>query len=228
MPPDRPALRRRQPAVAPDDAAVSSLRFIRETMARAGTFTAVPGWGGVAMGATALAAAAFASQQSTVFDWILVWTAAACVAVVVGVWTTWAKARRGGTALLSGAGRKFVLGLLPALLAGLALTVAIYGYEIGIYGYEIGASSEYFARRAPMLTASRQLLPGLWMLLYGAGVAGAGTFSVRLVPMMGTLFMLSGVLALLAPAGWGDAFMAASFGGLHLVFGALIARRHGG
>ena len=46
--------------------------------------------------------------------------------------------------------------------------------------------------------------------------------------MMGTLFMLAGVLALLSPAGWGDAYMAAGFGGLHIVFGVLIARGHGG
>ena len=221
MPPDRPALRRREPATPPGDAAASSLRFIRETMARTGTFTAVPGWGGVAMGATALAAAWSASLQTTVWDWLMVWTAAAHVAVVVGVWTTWSKARRGGDPLLSGAGRKFVLGLAPPLFAGLALTFAIYGYEVG-------ASGEYFARRAPLLTASRQILPGLWMLLYGAGVASAGMFSIRLVPMMGSLFMLLGVLALLAPAAWGDAFMAAGFGGLHVVFGVLIARRHGG
>jgi hypothetical protein len=221
MPADRPALRRHEPAVPPDDAAASSLRFIRETMARSGTFTAVPGWGGVGMGATALAAAAFASVQTTVWDWLMVWTAAAHVAVVIGVWTTWAKARRGGDPLLSGAGRKFVLGLAPSLFVGLVLTVAIYGYEVG-------ASGEYFARTEPLRTASRQLLPGLWLLLYGAGVASAGMFSIRLIPMLGSLFMLAGVLALLAPAAWGDAFMAAGFGGLHVVFGALIARRHGG
>ena len=218
---DRPALRRRDPAVRPDDAAASSLHFIRETMARTGTFTAVPGWGGVAMGVTALVAAVFAARQSTVWDWLMVWTAAACVAVAVGVWTTWAKARRGGAPLLSGAGRKFVLGLAPPLVVGLVLTLAVYGYEVG-------ASGEHFARLDPLRTASRQLLPGLWLMLYGAGVAAAGTFSVRPVPMMGSLFMLAGVLALLAPAAWGDAFMAAGFGGLHVAFGLLIVRRHGG
>jgi hypothetical protein len=190
-------------------------------MARTGTFTAVPGWGGVAMGATAVAAAALAAAQATVWDWLLVWTAAAHVAVVIGVWTTWAKARRGGDPLLSGAGRKFVLGLAPPLFVGLVLTIAIYGVEAG-------ASGEALAEQSPLLTASRQLLPGLWMLLYGAGVASAGMFSIRLIPMMGSLFMLAGVLALLAPAAWGDAFMAGAFGGLHVVFGLLIARRHGG
>ena len=220
--PDRPALRRREPATAPDAAAASSLRFIRETMARTGTFTAVPGWGGVAMGATALVAAAVAARQPTVSGWLTVWTAEALVGLLIGVWTTWAKARRAAAPLLSGQGRKFLLGLLPALLVGVALTLAVYAYEVGPTG-------EVFARGGALdAMASRRLLPGLWLLLYGAGVTSAGAFSVRLVPLMGTLFMLAGALALLAPAAWGDAFMAAGFGGLHVVFGALIARRHGG
>ena len=219
---DRPALRRHEPHTAPDDAAASSLRFIRETMERAGTFTAVPGWGGVAMGAVALAASALASRQPTVSDWLTVWTATALVGVVIGAWTTWAKARRGGAPLLSGQGRKFLLGLLPPLLVGVALTLAIYAYEVG-------PTAEHFARTGVAeAIASYRLLPGAWLLLYGAGVASAGMFSVRLVPLMGSLFMLLGALALLAPAAWGDAFMAAGFGALHVVFGVLIARRHGG
>ena len=220
MRPDRPSLRRREPATPPGDAAASSLRFIRETMARTGTFTAVPGWGGVAMGATALAAAALAARQPTAADWLTVWTGEALVGLLLGAWTTVAKARRGGAPLLSGQGRKFLLGLLPALLVGVALTLAVYGFDAG--------PGDYGARQTPDATASRHLLPGLWLMLYGAGVAAAGTFSVRLVPLMGSLFMLLGALALLAPPAWGDAFMAAGFGGLHVVFGALIARRHGG
>ncbi len=222
MPSDRPALRRHEPASAPDATAVSSLRFIRETMARTGTFTAVPGRGGVAMGATALAAALVASQQADARDWLAVWTAEALVALVIGAWTTWAKARRGGTPLLSGQGRTFVLGLLPALLVGTALTLAVAAYELGPAG-------EYAERGGALgAVAGRRLLPGLWLLLYGAGVASAGMYSVRLVPLLGSLFMLTGALALLAPAAWGDAFMAAGFGGLHVVFGVFIARRHGG
>ena len=214
---DRPALRRHEPHTTPDAAAASSLRFIRETMARTGTFTAVPGWGGVAMGVTALAASALASRQPTASDWLTVWTATALVGVVIGAWTTWAKARRGGAPLLSGQGRKFLLGLLPPLLVGVALTLAVSAYEIG-------PTAEHVARSgATDAVASYRLLPGAWLLLYGAGVASAGMFSVRLVPLLGSLFMLLGALALLAPAAWGDAFMAAGFGGLHVAFGVLIS-----
>lgn len=218
---DRPAVSSRQPAVAPDAAAASHLRFIRETMERTGTFTAVPGWGGVAMGASALVAAGFAARQGTVSGWLGVWTAEALVGLVIGAWATVVKARRGRAPLLSGQGRKFLLGLLPALLVGVALTLAVYGYEVG-------TSGEYLARQTSFATVSRGLLPGAWLMLYGAGVASAGMFSIRLVPLMGSLFLLLGALALLAPPTWGDAFMAAGFGGLHVVFGVLIARHHGG
>ncbi len=222
MPSDRPALRHRQPAVAPDASAASSLRFIRETMARTSTFTAVPGWGGVAMGASALAAAYLAHRQPTVSAWLTVWTAEALVGLTIGAWALTAKARRGGAPLLSGQGRKFLLGIVPALAVGVALTLAVYTHEVGAMG-------DAYARAGdPEAMASRSLLPGLWLMLYGAGVVSAGMFSVRLVPMMGSLFLLTGALALLSPAAWGDAWMAVGFGGLHGVFGVLIARRYGG
>lgn len=184
--------------------AIRDLRFIRQTMERAGSFTAVPGWGGVAVGVTALAAAWIARQQTSDLTWLAVWLAEAATAAVIGGWATLRKARAVGSSLLRGAGRKFLFGLGPPILAGGGLTLALF---------RLGAT---------------QALPGMWLLLYGVGTVSAGTFSVRVIPVMGLCFMLLGMATLLVPAAWGNACMALGFGGLHLVFGFVIARRHGG
>ncbi len=184
--------------------AMDNLRFIRETMERATSFTAVPGWGGVVIGVTALLATAVALRQPTPRAWLMTWLIEALLALAVGGWTMQRKARAGESTVLSGPGRKFALSLLPPLLAGAVLSVVLY------------RARAFFA------------LPGLWLLLYGTGVVTGGAFSVRIVPVMGLCFMVLGTLALGAPAVYGNWFMAAGFGGLHIVFGIIIARRHGG
>lgn len=189
---------------APRDRAIEDLRFIRKTMERGATFTAVPGWGGVGMGLTALAAAALASDQPTVEGWLLVWSLEALFAVAIGAVAMHRKAHRANLPVLSGAGRKFLLSFLPPALAGAALTVALW---------QVGAHS---------------LLPGVWLLLYGAAVVTSGTFSVKIVPVMGTCFMVLGVVALLVVPAAGDLWMAVGFGGLHILFGMAIAAKHGG
>lgn len=221
MPTDRPGLRRHQPAAPPDQAARAHLRFIRETMARTSAFTAVPGWGMVAMGVTALVAAWLGAQQETALGWLRVWGAEAVVAASVGNWALVTKARESASPLLSGAGRKFFLGLAPALFVGAAATLALYGFDVQTL-------DPYAGQRPLHAFASHRLLPGLWMLCYGAGVMGAGAFSVRLIPALGGAFMALGALTFLAPASWGHALLAAGFGGLHIGFGLAIAHRHGG
>ena len=184
--------------------AIDNLRFIRETMERAGAFTAVSGWGEVALGVTALAAAAIAAAQPTNLRWLLVWFIEALISFVIAGYAMMRKANAAGVPLFAGPGRKFVLSFLPAPIVGALLTIFIY---------RIGAPAA---------------LPGLWMLTYGAGVLTGGAFSVRIVPVMGMAFMLFGAAALFAPLEFRDWAMAAGFGGLHILFGALIARRHGG
>lgn len=184
--------------------AMDDLRFIRSTMERAGSFTAVPGLGGVAIGVTAVAAALLASRQPTVDRWLVTWLATAVVATLIGAGTLIPKARRAGLPLSKGPGRKFLLSFLPPVGAAVALTGALYAHE------------------------ATALLPGLWLLSYGAAIVTAGTFSVNVVPIMGVGFMALGALALATPSGWGDAWMAVGFGGLHIGFGIVIARRHGG
>ncbi len=189
--------------IALGDRAKEDLRFIRETMERGAAFTAVPGWGGVGMGLTALVAAAIASSQPTPERWLLVWVLEAALAVAIGVAAMQRKARRAKLPILSGAGRKFLLSFLPPSLAGAVLTVALW---------QAGAVS---------------LLPGTWLLLYGVAVVTGGAFSVKVVPVMGMCVMALGVFTLALPAA-GDLSMAAGFGGLQILFGTIITRRHGG
>jgi hypothetical protein len=187
-----------------ENRAADNLRFIRATMERASSFTAVPGWGGVAMGSTALAAAGLSLLASTPREWLGVWFAEAFLAFVIGLGAMARKARLAATPLFSGPARRFFLMLSPPMAAGALLTLAL----------ERGGHTG--------------LLPGVWLLLYGTAVVTGGAYSVRVVPVMGALFMLLGAAALASPQTWGTAYLAAGFGGLHIAFGWIIAKRHGG
>ena len=198
-------LRSRRPEPAAIDVhAADNLRYIRETMERAASFTAVPGWGGVAIGLTAIAAAIVAARQGNPRAWLATWLGEALLAVAIATAATLRKARAARVPLLSGPGRKFALSFLPPLLVGALLTAGLF--------------------RAGYLA----VLPGMWLLLYGTAVVTGGAFSVRVVPLMGLCFMGAGAAALFAPAAWGNWFMAVGFGGLQIVFGLVIARRYGG
>jgi len=184
--------------------AMDNLRFIRETMERAGAFTEVPGWGGFAMGVSALIASFAAGRQSSADAWLVVWLVEGVFAIALGAAAMYRKAASVHMPLLTAPARKFALSFAPPLLVGALLTVVLY--------------------RAGLAAA----IPGMWLLLYGTGVVTGGAFSVRIVPVMGLCFMLLGAIALLCPPAWNSAFLGAGFGGLHMLFGFIIARRYGG
>ena len=192
------------PPVELHSRAMDHLRFIRETMESSGSFTSVPGWGGIGMGLTALVAAALSARVAPGGRWLTIWIGAAAVAFAIGGGAMMTKARSRGERLSRGVGQRFLFSLIPSTVAAVALTVALV---------ELGA-----------ITA----IPGTWLLLYGVGVLTGGVFSVRPVPVMGLGFVLLGLLALAAPASWATPLLALGFGGLHLLFGAIIARRYGG
>jgi hypothetical protein len=194
-----------RPVLVPlEDRAADNLRFIRETMERAGSFTAVPGWGGVGIGLTALAASALASHQPTAARWMFVWLAEAVLAMILAVLTVARKAHAARVPLFSGPGRKFALGFAPPMIVGALLTAALYS------------------------DGDLRLLPGMWLLLYGTAVVSGGSFSVRVVPIMGICFIALGAAALVSPASWGNNYMMLGFGALQIVFGLLIAKNYGG
>lgn len=186
-----------------DRRAADNLRFIRDTMERAASFTAVPGWGGVVIGVSAVAAGALSVGHSVQIQFS-VWVSESVLALLIAFVAVRLKSKRLELSLQSRAARRALLSFAPPLLAGAVITAVLY--------------------QAGMVT----VLPGLWLLLYGAAVVTGGAFSVRIVPVMGLCFMLLGALSLLAPAAWGNVFLLAGFGGLHIGFGTVIARRHGG
>jgi hypothetical protein len=188
----------------PEVQAAEHLRFIRDVMSRSGSFTAVPGKGMMGMGGIALCAAILASMQANREAWLTIWLIAAVLAITVGGITSIRKARVGQVPLQSGPGRKYVLSLLPPMIAGALLTAALW---------DLGQDT---------------ILPALWLLLYGAGTMTGGAFSVKAVPMMGVGFMALGIVALFIPFTWADTMMGLGFGGLHLIFGWIIAKNYGG
>jgi hypothetical protein len=185
--------------------ALENLRFIREAMSRASEFTAVPGWGGILMGLSALVTAPIAGPPDDTFRWALIWFADAAVAATIALVAIAIKSKRSGTPLSKAAPAiRFALAFLPPLVAGMILTPVF----------------------VVMGLVAR--LPGCWLLLYGTAVATGGAFSVKVVPLMGICFMALGAVAFAAPAAWGHWLMALGFGGLHIVFGTIIARSYGG
>ena len=186
------------------DRAMDNLRYIRETMERATPFTGISGRGEMAIGVTALIASVIAAQQPTFKAWLAVWMAEAFISLLIAGWSMDRKARKAQMPLVSGPGRKAVFSLAPPIIAGGLLTIVLV---------RVGLTSA---------------IPGVWLLLYGTGVITGGMFSVRAVPAMGLCFMVLGAIALFSPAAWANYLMATGFGGLHLLFGAIIVRKYGG
>ncbi len=198
------------------DRALEDLTIIRRTMEGAASFTDVPGWGLVGVGAIALVTAPIAAQQSSAERWLMVWLAAATASAGLGITAMLRKMRRrvaaSGARLLSVPTRKFLLGFWPAIFAGALITIGL------LDPFSPGIDTRLTER----------VFPGLWLVLYGLGVTTAGAFSIRAVPLLGLGLMMLGGLALFLPAVDGDLMMAAGFGAMQIGFGTYIARRYRG
>jgi len=190
------------PTVKDQQDAKETLDFIRRTMESASSYTAVSGWGLVASGAVGLVATWLARTRGIPAD-LTIWIPAAVISVAAATWANTQKARRLEVPVWSGALRKVVWVMAPAVVAGALLTLALI---------DNGAS---------------QLIPGTWLALYGAAVTAGGTLSVRAIRWMGIVFLALGAAALARPE-FGLAMLGTGFGGLHVAVGADIVWRHGG
>jgi hypothetical protein len=189
-------------AVPIRDHALADLRYIRETMERAGSFTSIPGWGGVVIGVTAVVTCAIAQRFLATNDplWLTAWLADAALAAVIAVVAMLHK----GVSFTSRPARRFFMSYLAPIVAGALLTAIL-------------------AR-----TGSQSALPATWLLLYGSSFISSGSYSIPVIPVMGAAFMILGVAACFVPMAVGNILLGVGFGGLHIVFGLIIARRYGG
>jgi hypothetical protein len=187
-----------------DDHALAQLRYIRRTIDGATRFTAVPGFGMVVVGASAIAAAVYASTRADTASLLAVWAVEGACALAIGMIALYVKTRRMGVDIAGGSARKFLLALVPSGLCAVALSLALTVHE------------------------QLDLVPAVWLTGYGTGVIAAGAHSVAVVPLLGAAFICCGLLALVLNPTYTNLLLGSAFGGLHIVFGSYIARHHGG
>jgi hypothetical protein len=187
------------------DHALDNLRYIREAMERAGSFTSIPGWGGAIVGLSAVLTAVL-TQPLVVrpHAWVRLWLLDAVLATLVSLAAIVWKGRRVGISLFSAPARRFFISYFAPIISAALLTIPLA--QAGMH----------------------RTLPALWLLLYGASFISSGAFSIRVVPVMGLCFMLLGAVAAFVPFPAGNALLGVGFGGLHIIFGLIIARNHGG
>lgn len=186
------------------DRAFDNLRFIRETMERSAHFTAIPGYGGAIMGVTAVGAAIIAHNQPTIRGWLTTWLVEAVLALMIGLFAMWQKAKNSGESLASAPARKFALAFAPPLVAGAVLTSLFYFKSLF------------------------EFMPTVWLTLYGTAVVTGGAYSVRIVPAVGWIFILLGIVSIFLDERFGNVLMAFGFGVLQIVFGLIVAKKYGG
>lgn len=199
-----PKRRRRAQPTSIDSGAVENLRYIRSTIEAAHTFTTVPGKGCIAMGVTALFAVGLETLPALAQHWLAIWVGAAILACAAALWFMEQKAHAQGLSLRRAVARRFFMTLAPAFLSGAILTAALAG------------------------SVDRELITGLWLLLYGTGLSACGLFAVPAVFTAGVAFMGLGAATLWLPPGSAPIVLALGFGGIHLALGAVIVRHHGG
>lgn len=182
--------------------AQENLAFIRRTMESASTFTAVSGWGMIGVGVVGLIATTLAWSAGVPAD-LGVWLSAALISIAISAAATAVKAQGQRLPLWTGAFRKIAWVMTPTLVAGALLTFAL------------------------TQQGTTLLLPGIWLVMYGAGVTAGGNFAVRAIRWMGIAFLALGAIALFRPD-MGLALLGVGFGGLHVAIGIDLVWRHGG
>jgi hypothetical protein len=189
--------------VAIESRALGTLAYIRTSIESSSSMD-VPGMAGIVMGIIGVLTAIVVSLPRWAPHWLAIWLIAAAAALLFGGALVARQIARRGHARYLGPARKFLLCLCPALLAGAVLTLV----------FETAGMTN--------------LIPGMWLLLYGCAVLSASTVTIasiaRLICVMGALFVALGSVTFALPAGAHTAMLGLGFGVVHILFGILIGR----
>jgi hypothetical protein len=177
-----------------------TLETIRTLMERSQCYEHISGYSGLVAGSVVLAGCGVLEA-----DWLplgprgnfaLVWGIAFVVALAAHVRLTLARARRRDEPVWSRQARTVYLALLPCFLASLAVTVSLWRVD------------------------RLDLLPALWLMLYGCGVLATSFFAPRSILALGASCFAMGAASL--ATGWGHPLltMGVGFGITHVAFGA--------
>ena len=202
------------------DEAQARMREIQRIMERATLWTLLPGLPAVIGGCLVLVGCAvswgmfrsldFAALVTMSFNaqaaFCVMWFAIGVLAVLVEVVLTAQAATRQGLQPTVRSARLAAFSMTPSVVVAMVLTV------------------KFLAAPEPRPDEIRYIVP-IWMMLYGSGVYTAGLFSIRPPRILGVIFIVTGVCALLAFPQYGVVTAALSFGLLHIAFGLYIMRR---
>lgn len=197
------------------DEARDHLRVIRQTMERSTQYSTLSGWSGILIGIVAIVGVYLTRSMlggqpvaiQTVRDAAprlgLLWATALVLSVAIEFLYNKRRATRVGKRVVSRLGAHILLAALPAFLACGVLTAFFYEHNLLPY------------------------ILGIWMLCYGLAICAVGLFSARPVTYLGSAFVVSGAITMLAPLTIHLYMMALTFGGFHIIYGIVMARRHG-
>lgn len=207
------------PGVEAHHEAQTNLRLIRELMERSTKYSTFSGLSGVLAGTVAILGCLSQwkwvqtlgpIEQKRAF--LLNWSIVLILAIGMDYLLTKRRAPLVGKTIISRLGKQMILASLPGLGMGTLLTLSLlqHGFLDLIYPF--------------------------WMLAYGAAVCAVGLFSQVEVSKLGWAFFVTGFVTFVFDFLISDANLrltgglimtAVTFGGFHIIYGLVMARRVG-
>ena len=195
---------------------IKNIDYIKEIIESSNRYTNLSGLAGTFCGVLALLGCAISYYllgsfsltpdliQARLLTLGILWLVVFDCALSVQIGLTVRKAHRTGIQPWTKLSRQIIFALLPSLLAGAILTIYLFKYNQSIF------------------------IPGVWILLYGVGIAASGMFSIIAVRLLGWAFIITSIIPLFMYPEYGLIFMALTFGIYHIIYGLAVAIKYRG